>query len=207
LIRGLSHFVAALRMHNYLDAWVSSTDFLDVPRLEALMDGAVALPQNDPRFSSRFWRITTEILIRIPHDHFVERDTHAKRGVPSEVFVRQKEDSLSVLEGPAHYRGGIRTGADGAAVLAGKRLDGRCGIHVGDGNELKVADGVKLLPADFHLSYVGHVCHRAAGVQVGKNHGLVRSTEDVRAFGHEMHTAKNDVARIGLRGLKGELQG
>ncbi len=32
------------------------------------------------------------------------------------------------------------------------------------------------------------------------------AAKDVRAFGHEMHAAKNDVAGIGLGRLKGQLQ-
>src|SRR6267142_2113173 len=193
-------------MHNNSDARMRPADALDVLRLEALMDRAVALPQNDPRFANRFRRITAEILIGIPHDHLVQRDAHTKSGISSKVLVRQKEDSLTALKRPPHHRGGIGAGADRAAMLAGKGLDGGCGIHVGDGNQLEIAKPRKLLPTDFHLADIGQVRHGAAGIEVRKNYSLVRAAKYVRAFGHEMHAAKNDIAGVGLGGLKRKLQ-
>jgi len=44
---------------------------------------------------------------------------------------------------------------------------------------------------------VGHVGHRAAGIQVGEQHLLVGLGEDVGRFGHEVHAAKDD--EVGLR--------
>src|SRR5260221_7568786 len=104
LVGGLRYFKAALRMDDYANAWVLAANALDMLRLEALMDRAVALPQDDARFANRFRRIAFKILVRIPHDHFVERDTHPKGSVAAKVLVGQKQDFLPAVEGPAHYR-------------------------------------------------------------------------------------------------------
>ena len=58
------------------------------------------------------------------------------------------------------------------------------------------------LPGLLHLVDVGHVGHRAAGVEVGQDHLLVGSSEDVGGLGHEVHAAEDDV--VGLRTLLGE---
>ena len=86
-----------------------------------------------------------------------------------------------------------------------KRLDGRGRIHVGDGRDavafiVRQAEIHELLPGVFHLADLGHVGHGAAGVEVGKNHGLPGARQDVGAFRHEMHAAEDDVAAFGLRG-------
>src|ERR1700682_162120 len=107
LVGGLSYFVTALRMHDYANTRVCAPNALNVLRLEALMNRAVALPQDDASLANRLRRIAPEILIRIPHDHLVERDTHAKSSVAAKVFVRQKEDFLAAFESPAHHRGGV----------------------------------------------------------------------------------------------------
>src|ERR1700756_2054215 len=86
LVGGLRHFVAALRMHNYANARIRAAKPLHVLWLEALMDGSVPLPQNHAGLANRFRGIAPEILIGIPHDHFVERDSHAKSGVAAEVL-------------------------------------------------------------------------------------------------------------------------
>ena len=86
-----------------------------------------------------------------------------------------------------------------------KRFDGGGGIHVGDGRDAAAfivgeAEIHELLPGIFHLADLGHVGHGAAGIEVGKNHGLTGTREDVGAFRHEVHAAKDDVAASGLRG-------
>ena len=43
-------------------------------------------------------------------------------------------------------------------------------------------------------------------VIVGQDNDLVLTAKNIRAFGHEMDTAENDVAAFGLSGLKGELE-
>ena len=53
------------------------------------------------------------------------------------------------------------------------------------------------LPAVFDLADLGHVCHGAAGVQVGQDNLLPRVAEHISAFRHEVHAAEDHVARIG----------
>src|SRR5260370_9873278 len=121
----LRHIEAALRMHNYANARIRAANSLDVLWLEALMDGAVPLPQNHAGLANRFRGTAPKILIAIPTDHFVSRTSHAKTGVPAKVLIRQKQDFFSTGESPAHHSAGIRAGADGSAVFSGERLDGR----------------------------------------------------------------------------------
>src|SRR5713226_2210750 len=54
---------------------------------------------------------------------------------------------------------------------------------------------------------VGHIGHGATGVQVRQNDCLVLTAENVRAFGHKVHAAEDDVAAFGLGCLEGELEG
>ena len=53
--------------------------------------------------------------------------------------------------------------------------------------------GRDLVPGLFDLVEVGHVGHRAAGVEVGEDDALVRGGEHVGRLGHEVHTAEDDV--------------
>src|SRR5256885_1535736 len=126
-------------------------------------------------------------------------------GVPAEMLVGQEQHLFSTLEGPAHHRCGIGTGAYGPAVLAGKRLDRRGRIHVRDRNNFQIAQGGKLIPARFHLTDIGHIRHRAAGVKIRQNHDLLGSAQNIRAFRHEVHTTENNVPGVGLGGLVGQL--
>ena len=47
------------------------------------------------------------------------------------------------------------------------------------------------------LFRIGHIGHRAAGIEVGEDHRLVVAGEDVGRFGHEVHTAEHDHIGIG----------
>ncbi len=74
------------------------------------------------------------------------------------------------------YGGGVRTGANRAALLAGEGLDRGGGIHVGDGNDLaRIDERGELVPTGFHLADVGHIGHGTASVQVGQDDHLVRA--------------------------------
>ena len=45
-------------------------------------------------------------------------------------------------------------------------------------------------PAGFDIAGLGHVRHGTSGFEVGQNYLLTRLREDVRALGHEVHTAE-----------------
>ena len=66
------------------------------------------------------------------------------------------------------------------------------------------AEAHELLPGVFHLRDLGHVGHRAAGVQIRQNHLLVGTRQNIGGLGHEVHAAEDDVASLGLRGQFGE---
>ena len=137
----------------------------------------------------------------------LDRDAHAIAGVAAEVLVGKEENFFAALEGPLHDRGGVGAGADRTAMLAGKGFDGRGRVHVRDGDNLRrIEERREFTPAGFHLADVGHIGHGAAGVQVGQDNDLVLTAKNIRAFGHEMDTAENDVAAFGLSGLKGEFE-
>jgi hypothetical protein len=88
-------------------------------------------------------------------------------------------------------------------VAADEGLDGGRAVHVGDRHDpIEVDDAREGLPGLLHLVDVGHVGHRAAGVEVGKDHGLVVAGEDVGRLRHEVHPAEHDV--LGLRAVLGQ---
>ena len=85
-----------------------------------------------------------------------------------------------------------------------KALIAGCRIHVGDGRDavaLVVGEPElhELLPGIFDLADLRHVGHGAAGVEIGKQHRLSGTRQDVGALRHEMHAAEDDVAAFGLR--------
>ncbi len=89
---------------------------------------------------------------------------------------------------------GVRRRADRTAVLAHERLQRRRRVHVRDRHHLRdVGDVGERLPALLDLVDVGHVGHRAAGVEVGQDHALVVAGEHVGRLGHEVHAAEHDV--------------
>src|SRR6267378_3836137 len=208
LIGGLGDLEAAFRVSDDANAGMLAANALHLLRGEALVHGAVALPENDARVANRFRRVSTQFLVRIPDDHLIERDAHAIASVAAKVFVGKEENFFAGFEGPFHDGSRVGAGADRAAILASKGFDGRGRVHVGDGDDLpRIDERRESTPASFHLADVGHIGHGAAGIDVGKNNGLVLAAENVRAFGHEVHAAENDIAAFGLGGLEGELEG
>ena len=72
---------------------------------------------------------------------------------------------------------------------------------------LDVGDVGERVPALLDLVDVGHVGHRAAGVEVGEDHPLVVAGEDVGRLGHEVHAAEHDVGGlVVVGGEAGELE-
>src|SRR2546423_2896541 len=55
LVSSLRYLEAALGMGNHADPGMIAPHFFDVLRLEALVDGAVSLPQNNPSLANCFW--------------------------------------------------------------------------------------------------------------------------------------------------------
>ena len=71
-----------------------------------------------------------------------------------------------------------------------------------------VGDRREAFPALLDLVDVGHVGHRAAGVEVGQDDPLVRAGEHVGRLGHEVHAAEDDVGGlVVVRREPGQLEG
>ena len=87
----------------------------------------------------------------------------------------RRRGRLVEAEGPGQHGAGVGRGADGAAVAADEGLQGRGGVHVGDRDDRR--RGRRPRPSSSQAVStaveVGHVGHRAAGVQVGEDHLLV----------------------------------
>ena len=58
-------------MHNHANAGILCTDVVNVLGQKALVDGAVALPENYFGGAQAVGSYTSAQLIRVPHDHFV----------------------------------------------------------------------------------------------------------------------------------------
>ena len=122
------------------------------------------------------------------------------------MLVGQEEDALAAGKGPLEGGAGVGRGADQSAALAAEGLDGGGGVHVGERNSLiREAEAFERLPAGFHLRDLRHIGHGAAGVEVGQDDLLAVVAEDVRALGHEVHAAENNVLGVGFGGDAGEL--
>src|SRR5262249_7182242 len=81
-------------------------------------------------------------------------------------------------------------------VPPAERLNRRSRVHISDWNNIARSYAFKILPAGFNLIKGGHVRHGASRTHVRQNHFLVVRAEDIRAFGHEMDPAKNDIFSI-----------
>ena len=135
-------------------------------------------------------------------------EAHGDAGVAAEVLVGEEERPSSARTAPSRRqrpasrptRGspGVGRRAHRAAVAADERLQRGRRVHVGDRDDrLDVDDRGQRLPRLLDLVEVGHVGHRAAGVEVGEDHLLVVGGEDVGRLGHEVHAAEHDVVGLG----------
>src|SRR5580693_9480727 len=97
LVGGLGNLKAALRMNDYADARMLAAHAFDVAWGETLVDRAVALPQNYARSVNGLWGIPAEFLVRIPHNHLVQWNAHAKRRVAAKMLIREKQHFFAAL--------------------------------------------------------------------------------------------------------------
>src|ERR1700719_1009793 len=117
LIGGLGNFEAAFGMSDDANAGMLAADAIHLLRREALMHGAIALPEDDARAANRFRRVSAKFLVGIPDNHLFERDVHAIAGVASEVLVGKEENFFAGFESPLHDPGGVGASAHRAAML------------------------------------------------------------------------------------------
>src|SRR3989454_6816133 len=159
LIGNLGDLEAAFGVNDDANAGMLAADALDLLRGEALVHGAIALPEDDARAANRFRRISAKFLIRVPNDHLLEGDAHAIAGVAAKVLVGEEENFFVTLESPVHDGGGVGTGADGAAMLSGEGFDGSGRGHVGARDELaRMEERRKFAPARSEERRVGKEC-------------------------------------------------
>jgi hypothetical protein len=128
---------------------------------------------------------------------------HGQPGVAAKVLVGEEEHLLALRQRPLEDGPGVGGRADGTALAADERLEVGRAVHVGDGYDLlDVDDRLECLPGLLDRVDVGHVGHRAAGVEVGEDDLLVGRGEHVGRLGHEVHAAEDD--EVGLGPLLGE---
>src|SRR5438270_13090219 len=96
-IRLLADFPTAFGMNNYLYAWMALPNRFHVLREKTLVDRAVAFPQNDFRFAKSFRRGAAHEHERIPDHAFIQRNTHGKCRVATEMLTRREEDGAIAL--------------------------------------------------------------------------------------------------------------
>ena len=113
------------------------------------------------------------------------------------MLVRQKENALAARESPLKGGAAIGRSAYQPAALAAKRLDGGCGVHVGQRDHVRrQSEPLERFPASFHLRDLRHVGHRAAGVQVRQDDLLFIAAEHIGALRHEVNAAEHDVLGV-----------
>jgi len=170
----LHDLVCALRVDHHDAVGVLSTEGLDVFRPEALVHRTVALPEEERGLLRLALGEAAQRLARVPDAHVVGAVPQLVAGVPPEVLVREEEDAFSPLERPAEDGLGVGGSADRPALAADERLEGGGRVHIGDRDQaIDVDDLGELVPGFLDLVYVGHIGHRAAGIQVGQHHLLV----------------------------------
>lgn len=226
----LDDFVAAFGVDQDGDAGDLGTDHIDVFGSEELVDGAVSFPEDEGGVADLVIGEAAGGLFVVPDDHGVEGEAHFGGGVSAEVLVGEEDNFGGGLpiayfrlpigrggagalgEGPGEDFFAVGGGADGAAVFAYEGFDGGGGVHVGDGDEGEVGDGLAGLGDDgvgvLDVVELGHVGHGASGAEVWEEDLLVVGGEDVGGFGHEVYAAEDDVLGFGeFGGFAGELEG
>src|SRR5438067_4510257 len=148
--------------------------------------------------------------VRIPHHHLRKWHSELVSCVASEMLIGKKKNFWGFRVGPFECSACIRGGANQPAAFAYEGFNGRGGVHVCQRSNAAAvppnhSESLQLLPAVFYLADFSHVSHRAPCIEVRQNHLLIRSREDICAFRHEMHAAKDDVTSIRLRGNLGKL--
>ena len=202
------HLVRGLGVHDDLAVGVVGPELGDVLGREPLVDRAVALPEEEGRLLHVGVVEAAQLEARVPQPHVGRAVAHLERGVAAEVLVGEERDLVAAAERPLEDGPRVRRRADGAAVLADERLDGRRGVHVRDRHDpVDVGDGRERLPALLDLVEVGHVGHGAPGVEVGEDHPLVVAGEDVGRLRHEVDAAEDDVGgAVGVGREPGEVE-
>src|SRR5258708_1129955 len=208
----LADLKPAFRMHDDLNVRIPGANFVYVLGQESLMNGAMALPKNHACPAQPLGRDATHDHERVPDHALVQGNAHGKRGVAAKVLVRKKQELLVAFKGPAKRCRRVGRSANHSSALAAKRFDSGGAVHVGQRRyaaALLVGEShsCELVPAAFDLANLGHVRHGASGVEIGQDDLLAFVSENVRALGHEVDTAEDNVFRVSARALLGKFVG
>jgi hypothetical protein len=122
------------------------------------------------------------------------------------MFIREEQYSFAMTESPVYDRRGIGRGTYNTAITPTKGFEVGRRVHIGHGNNASVFSQclVEHLPAFLNFGNVRHIGHGAARGRIGQDDALVRGTENIGTFSHEMHAAKHDVVCPGTR--RGQLR-
>ena len=82
------------------------------------------------------------------------------------------------------------------------------GVDIGHGGirRLGVAEIAQFRPGRVNIRPGRHIRHGTAGPEVGQHHDLIFAGEDIRRFGHEMHSAKDDEPGLGGGRFSGQIE-
>jgi hypothetical protein len=159
----------------------------------------VSLPEQERRALDVALLETSEVLTRVPHPHVGLAEAHVVPGVATEMLVGEEQHLVAAGECPLQHGPSVRRRAHGPTVLTDEGFQCRRGVHVGDGNDPpRVGDFGQPVPTLLDLVDVGHVGHRATGIEIGEDDALVRAGEHIGRLGHEVHTAEHDVGGVGV---------
>src|SRR5262249_58070390 len=114
----LGDLVRALGVHDDLAARMLVAERLDMLGAEALMHGAMTLPEQERRVLDVALLQPAEVVTGVPDAHVGLIEAHVVPGVAPEVLIREEEDLVAARECPLEDGASIRARAHGAAVLA-----------------------------------------------------------------------------------------
>src|SRR4051794_31602365 len=117
-------------MHEHVDAGNILPNLIHVPRPEAAVHRAVALPKNEPRTAQLLRGVPAQLLRGVPERHLFERYAELDARVASQVLVWEEEELIRLLQILIEERHCVRGGADDSAMLAAEGFDGSRRVHV-----------------------------------------------------------------------------
>jgi hypothetical protein len=84
-------------MDKHLHAGNFRAHLVDMPGFKSSVDRTVAAPEDQFRFTQLFFGISTEILVRIPESHLVERNSEFRTGVATKMLIREEKHFVELF--------------------------------------------------------------------------------------------------------------
>jgi hypothetical protein len=210
LVGQFDHVMGAFRVGDHQPVRMGGPELGHMGGSEALMDGAVSLPEQEAGLLHGPLVQPPQHAPRVPNGHIGLGEAELVSRVASEVLVGEEEDfrvGAPLVEGPGEDLAGVRRGADGAPVAADERLQRGRGVHISDRHHgTHVGHLGQAVPRLLDRLEICHVGHGAAGVQVGQDHLLIGAGQDVGRLGHEVDAAEDHVLGLRLGGQPGQAE-